>query len=432
MALVVKNRVLETSTSSGTGTFTLNGAVTGFRTFLSAISNGNTTYYGIESVDSDGIPTGQWETGIGTVTGSTLTRDTVLESSNSNNKVDFAGGTKKVWCNLDALRFLTTQARIGNIAIGEVTTNTISSADTNGDIVVNANGPIASASSGEFIVTDTKIRMENPNLTPAGYVNVLHDEINNGFGTDAPAVQVHLYNPAALNFPAIFRVETLAALQPSNVQFYAGTGGTQQAFSFGNFSNLLPGFLFSNPLTALIAGGFLPTGQWTFGNTISLSSSKQINVLASGSLNGDMGLDGGLVVNNLAGSTGDLQVKGDTDNNTLFVDVSADSVGAGTASPNSKLHVNGSFSTAYVAKTSTYTASSADHTINCTSGTFTVNLPTASGITGRIYVIKNSGTGVITVDGNSSETIDGAATYSLSVQYQSVTVQSDGANWIII
>lgn len=105
--------------------------------------------------------------------------------------------------------------------------------------------------------------------------------------------------------------------------------------------------------------------------------------------------------------------------------------GIGTTAPNSQLEVGGSLALVYVAKTSTYTATASDHTIDCTSGTFTVNLPTAVSITGRIYVIKNSGTGVITV-ASGTQTIDGALTYLLSAQYQSVTVQSNGANWVII
>lgn len=104
----------------------------------------------------------------------------------------------------------------------------------------------------------------------------------------------------------------------------------------------------------------------------------------------------------------------------------------GSTSPTSTLHVGGSFASSYVAKTGTYTASATDYTIDCTSGTFTVNLPTAVGITGRIYVVKNSGAGTITIDGNASETIDGATTQAISVQYKSFTIQSNGANWIII
>jgi hypothetical protein len=102
-----------------------------------------------------------------------------------------------------------------------------------------------------------------------------------------------------------------------------------------------------------------------------------------------------------------------------------------------ELQVNGSisgigFKQAYVTKTGAYTATNDDYVIDCTSGTFTVTLPASSGRTGRILIIKNSGAGTITVDGNASETIDGAATYAISVQYGTIQIISDGTNWKII
>jgi hypothetical protein len=98
MALVVKDRVNETSTTTGTGTFTLAGAVTGFQSF-SAIGNGNTTYYTI--VLQGGA---EWEVGLGTYTssGTTLSRTTVLSSSNSGSLVNFSAGTKNVFCDYPA------------------------------------------------------------------------------------------------------------------------------------------------------------------------------------------------------------------------------------------------------------------------------------------------------------------------------------------
>jgi hypothetical protein len=91
MALVVKDRVQETSTTTGTGTFTLAGAVSGFQSF-SVIGNANTTYYAI-------VGGTEWEVGLGTYTssGTTLSRDTVLESSNGGTKVNFSAGTKNVF-----------------------------------------------------------------------------------------------------------------------------------------------------------------------------------------------------------------------------------------------------------------------------------------------------------------------------------------------
>jgi hypothetical protein len=90
MPLVVKDRVQETSTTTGTGTITLAGAVTGFQSF-SAIGNANTTYYAI-------VGGSQWEVGLGTYTssGTTLSRDTVLASS-TGSKINFSAGTKNVF-----------------------------------------------------------------------------------------------------------------------------------------------------------------------------------------------------------------------------------------------------------------------------------------------------------------------------------------------
>lgn len=85
----------------------------------------------------------------------------------------------------------------------------------------------------------------------------------------------------------------------------------------------------------------------------------------------------------------------------------------------------------YVSKSSTYTANANDYTINCT-GTFTVTLPTSVGISGRIYIIKNSGVGVITVATTGGETIDGLTTQALPTQYSSLTIQSTGSAYILL
>lgn len=87
----------------------------------------------------------------------------------------------------------------------------------------------------------------------------------------------------------------------------------------------------------------------------------------------------------------------------------------------------------YVAKTANYTITTSDYLIDCTSGTFTVTLPTASSATaGKLFVVKNSGAGVITVQGNGAELIDAANTKALAVQYSLVAVMSTGTKWIII
>ena len=100
MALVVKDRVKETTTTTGTGTVTLGGAAAGFQSFT-AIGDGNTTYYTIYDQ-----PAGEWEVGIGTYTasGTTLSRDTVLSSSNAGSLVNFGAGSKAVFCTNPAER----------------------------------------------------------------------------------------------------------------------------------------------------------------------------------------------------------------------------------------------------------------------------------------------------------------------------------------
>ena len=97
MAFVINDRVKENSTTTGTGTFTLSGAVTGFETFSSAIGNANTTYNTIHTQNA-----AQFEVGIGTVGAGTLARDTVISSSNSDAAVDFTAGTKDVFCTMPA------------------------------------------------------------------------------------------------------------------------------------------------------------------------------------------------------------------------------------------------------------------------------------------------------------------------------------------
>ena len=98
MALVLKDRVKETSVTTGTGTLDLDGAVTGFETFVSAIGTTNTTYYCIAHTGSYD----EWEVGVGTVTDAspdTLARTTVIINSlGSTAKIDFTAGTLDVFC----------------------------------------------------------------------------------------------------------------------------------------------------------------------------------------------------------------------------------------------------------------------------------------------------------------------------------------------
>lgn len=128
MALVLADRVKETTTSTGTGPVSLLGASTGFRPF-SAVGDGNTTYYCIAEQTGNA-----WEVGIGTYTsaGATLSRDTVLSSSNSGSLVSFNGGTKDVFVTYPSERAVYTSgtsvvfANNATVANNQLTNSTIS------------------------------------------------------------------------------------------------------------------------------------------------------------------------------------------------------------------------------------------------------------------------------------------------------------------
>ena len=116
MAFVINDRVKETSTTTGTGTLDLAGAQQGFETFVAGIGNTNTTYYAIFNQG-----TAEFEVGIGTVTDATpdtLSRDTIISSSNGDAVVNFTGGTKDVFCTLPASKavFLDNSGEVQNAA----------------------------------------------------------------------------------------------------------------------------------------------------------------------------------------------------------------------------------------------------------------------------------------------------------------------------
>ena len=102
MAFVLADRVRESTTTTGTGAVTLAGAATGYQTFADGIGSTNTTYYAIAHQTAS-----EWEVGLGTVGSGTLTRTTVLKSSNSDSAVDFASGTKDVFVTYPAEKAVT-------------------------------------------------------------------------------------------------------------------------------------------------------------------------------------------------------------------------------------------------------------------------------------------------------------------------------------
>jgi hypothetical protein len=139
MALVINDRVKETTTTTGTGTVTLAGAVSGFETFAAGIGNSNTTYYCIQLGS-------EFEVGLGTLSGdsSTLARTTVISSSNSDSAVNFSAGAKNVFCTLPASKTPVLDAS-GNLA----------GLTMSGNLDVNGNELILDADADTSITADT-------------------------------------------------------------------------------------------------------------------------------------------------------------------------------------------------------------------------------------------------------------------------------------
>jgi hypothetical protein len=120
MALVINDRVKETTTTTGTGTVNLGGAETGYESFVSGVGSTNKTFYAIELNSA-----GEFEVGIGTVTDATpdtLSRDTVISSSNGDALVNFSAGTKNVFCTLPASRTMSPGMVANNFVVNQSST----------------------------------------------------------------------------------------------------------------------------------------------------------------------------------------------------------------------------------------------------------------------------------------------------------------------
>ena len=197
MALVVKDRVQETTSTVGTGTLTLDGALDGFQTFSSAVGNGNTTYYAISGGS-------QWEVGIGTVSAGTLARTTILTSSNGGSAVNLSAGIKNVFCTQPAEKSLYLDASGNAIALGTVASATLT----------NATGlPISTGVSG--LGTNVATFLGTP--SSANLAAAVSDETGSGslvFGT----------NPTLTNY--VESVVTIGTVTTSHT--IALTSGTVQ------------------------------------------------------------------------------------------------------------------------------------------------------------------------------------------------------------
>lgn len=209
MALVVKDRVQETSVTTGTGTLTLAGAVTGFQTFSSAVGNGNTTYYAIDGG-------AEWEVGIGTVGAGTLSRDTILESSNGGTAVNFSAGTKNVFVTYPAEKSVDTDTAqtLTNKTISG-SSNTISNINLSSQVTGTL--PVANGGTGQTTYTNGQLLIGNTTgntLTKSTLTQGTGITITNGTGS------ITIANASPMTYP------------PSGIPFSTGSAwGTSYSTS---------------------------------------------------------------------------------------------------------------------------------------------------------------------------------------------------------
>lgn len=321
MALVLNDRVLETSTSIGTGTFTLLGAPDGFQSFADGIGGSNTTYYTIVNSTGD-----EWEVGLGTLNGggTILTRTTVYRSSNSDAAVTFTTGTKNVFCtypsdksvNLNAngdLVLPTATLQIGT-AGSTVFPNTLaqmySNVDSYAQLLIQNTNAGASASSDVVLTADTGT--DSTNYFDVGIASSTYNYA--GFTAIGPVDGYVLSNGGNLDFivatagkaTKFFQGGTLSANEvarfaPTTNNFLLGTttdtagvrlkvvGGAAQVA--GVIESTTGGFKFPNgatqtvayqPTEATIALGTTPIQSFNFSVTDALATTtNKITIVPS-------------------------------------------------------------------------------------------------------------------------------------------------------
>lgn len=294
MALVLANRVRETTTTTGTGTITLAGAVTGYQSFA-AIGNSNTTYYTIS-----GQGTSQWEVGIGTYTasGTTLSRDTVLASSNSGSLVSFSAGTKDVFVTYPSNKSVYLDASGNASSLGTPAAFT----------ATNVTGlPVSTGISGLGTGVATALGV-NTGSAGAFVVN------GGALGTPSSGTVTNLTGTASINTNGAHN-GTVGATTPNTGAFTTGSFSGVASFAAGSVS--APSIYLSTDTGT----GFYRIGANNYG--FAVSGSKVLDITSTG-----LAITGGQLT--MTGTANGIIDLSNTNSSTTVIKMGTDQYGSGS------------------------------------------------------------------------------------------------------
>ena len=271
--LVLKDRVQETSTTSGTGTLTLLGAVSGFQTFSTAVGNGNTTFYTIYDAT-----TYDWEVGIGTVGAGTLARTTVLSNSaGTTSPISLASNIKSVFCTYPAEKSINYDAD-GVATIGDV----IGYSDT---------GIVASFASTVAGYNQVIVQNKSTATNASSNLNVSNDAGTAGSNYAELGINSSTFtgsgsfNIAGASYVASASTDlTLGTYGAYNVHFVTNSSTTDAMTIFDNGGISLGGFLnpgIGNMAASKFVPGFTATTSAAGTTVLTASSNYYQNLLGS-------------------------------------------------------------------------------------------------------------------------------------------------------
>lgn len=402
MALVLKDRVRVTSNSSGTGAFSLSGALMGYQDF-SVIGNGNTTYYCITDASY-----GTWEVGIGTYNSSSLSRDTVLSSSNAGSLVNFAIGTlKDVFCTYPAERAVTQ-----SVPVTYTADFTVAPGDT---WIISNPAPYVTLDPNDFNILGV---LSNGNLTYTwdwvGSFGVAYGT----FGRSSGKYYFEVINTVAGGYgPAIYDNWAFNAgiAQTKNISNDTKVGTDADAWGFSN-SNLTG----------------LGTDSTIVSNSVVTELIGTSQVPEGGYLGVAVNFDAGKIWFNANGTWvyGGNPAVGTGPSFTFTPNVlSYPAVGAGSYSPYSSSTINfgaSAFAGTIPAGFSAWGGAAA---------TTTITLPAASDYPGRALTIQNYQDQTVVSAASNVVPIGGGAAGTAILDPVAgtwATLVSDGTNWVIM